>query len=63
MRAFYVTMIRLMVIGAVLLLGLIRFTTYTTTVKHMEPSLAVLNGKDEMFIKKMGEKHDEQRKE
>ncbi|MFC3885229.1 hypothetical protein ACFOU2_17820 [Bacillus songklensis] len=63
MRAFYLTMIRLMVIGIIFILILTHFTTYTTTLKHMEPSLFVFGGKEEVFIKEEGEKHDEQQKE
>lgn len=58
MRAFYLTMIRLMLIGTFLILIMSHFTTYTAAIKHMEPSLYELKEKEVSIQENGGEQND-----
>lgn len=58
MRAFYLTMIRLMIVGSFLILIMSHFTTYTAAIKHMEPSLYELKEKEVWVQKNGGEQND-----
>lgn len=58
MRAFYLTMIRLMLIGTFLILIMSHFTTYTAAIKHMEKSLYELKEKEVSIQENGGEQND-----
>ncbi|MDQ0245408.1 hypothetical protein J2S09_002985 [Bacillus fengqiuensis] len=61
MRAFYLTMIRLMIIGTLLILIMSHFTMYTAAIKHMEPPLYELKEK-EVSIQEKGDKRNDHSK-
>ncbi|HWO98261.1 MAG TPA: hypothetical protein VNM45_18390 [Bacillus sp. (in: firmicutes)] len=57
MRAFYLTMVRLMVIGTLLILIMSYFTTYTAVIKYTEPSLYELK-KKEVLVQEEGDERN-----
>lgn len=58
MRAFYLAIIRLMIIGTFLILIMSHFTTYTSAIKCMEPSLYELKEKAASIQEKGDERDD-----
>ena len=58
MRAFCLTMIRLMIIGIFLILIMSHFTTYTAAIKYMEPSRYEVKEKEVSIQENGGKQND-----